>query len=98
MRLSSANLGFMCEAVGLIITQGLFVPVGLADANAMLLIALYMGQDEEAHREFQLRLQERGDLVLRIWRNYFANVMEKNLEGSNYVSESVQDLIRRAGK
>jgi hypothetical protein len=98
VKLSSANLKFMTESVGLIITQGLFIPVGPADANAMLLIALYMGQDEEAHREFQHRLQDRGDLVLRIWRNYFANVMEKNLEGSNYVSESVQDLIRRAGQ
>lgn len=98
MKLSSANLNFMCEAAGRIISQGIFMPVGPADANAMLLIALYMGHDEEAHKELQLRLQERGDLVLKIWRNYFNIMMDRNLEGSNYISESVEDLIRRAGK
>ena len=96
MKLSSANLDFMEKAVGLIITQGLFVPVGQADANAMLLIALYMGQDPASHLEMQERLQERGDVVLRIWQNYFNMVMQRNDQDADMISDSVSQLLRRA--
>lgn len=86
----------MEKAVGLIITQGLFVPVGTADSNALLLIALYMGQDPASHEEMQIRLQERGDLVLRIWRKIFETVMQSNNEGADMISDSVSQLLRRA--
>lgn len=96
MKLSAANLNFMEHAVGLIITQGLFVPVGPADANAMLLIALYMGQDPASHHEMKERLQERGDLVLGIWNNYFSMVMQRNDGAADLASDSVEQLLRRA--
>lgn len=95
MKLSPDNLRFMEQAVGLIITQGLFIPVGPADANTLLLIALYMGQDYDAHNEMRERLKSRGDKVLRIWDDYFKLVMKSNEDGTNNISESVSQFITR---
>lgn len=101
MKLAAANLKFMADAAGEILTQGLFKPVGRADANAIFLIALYMGKDPAAHHEMQIFLQERGDMILDLWKKYFRCVMASNLEAAIEVETSVQDLIRRvsnAGK
>lgn len=96
MRLSSANLTFMEVVVSTVILQGLDRPVGLADANAMLFIALYMCQDPTAHMEMMELMRGRDPRVLNIWRTYVGMVIQRNYESTEITDKAIQELLDRA--
>lgn len=95
MNLSPAYLNFMTETVGLVLTKGLLMHIGTSDNNALILIALYMGRDPQAHEEMLIRLQEKGNLVVEIWRRFFAMVSRHNAAGIKTAEIDVQELMRR---
>lgn len=95
MRLSSNNLLFMERLVSEIITQGLQFPVGNADANAMLLIALYMCQDPTSHVEMREMLRLKDSVILEVWDKYVRVVVHSNEAMCEMADDQLESYLRR---
>ena len=95
MRLGPHYLHFMTECVGLILTKGLLMPVGPADSNALIFIALYMMNDAAAHDEMLRGLEDRGDLICELWLRYYRHVVDYNNHGAESSKIEVNALLEK---
>lgn len=95
MKLNSLYLFGIAELIGRIFTLGQRMPVGPCDHTAVLLVALYMMNDSEAHQAMQLELKQKYPHVLDNWNKYFDITVLKNNEISENETVDINALLKR---
>lgn len=88
-------MGFMVQGVGQIFSQGMTIAIGRADANFLIMVALYMQLDETTHIEFKAELEKYGDLVCECWHNWYHRVSRSNKDNLVQSNVNVPEILRR---
>lgn len=94
MKLCTHYLDFMTQGVGLILTQGMTIPIGTADNNFLLMVALYMSADPEANEIFTTNLESKSDVVAEVWHRFYNMVLRFNEAGLVVTNESLNAAIK----
>lgn len=101
MKLASLYLFSMIEIVKTIFVQVLRAPpnmlvlVGPADHNVMMIIALYMGINSEAHQAMQAELRNAGPDVLDAWNRMFDLVNLRNQELAEHETIDIAAFLKK---
>ena len=101
MKLASIYLFSMIEIVKTIFVQVLRAPpntyllIGPADHNAMIIIALYMGINSEAHQAMQTELRSAGADVLDAWNRVFDMVNLRNQELAEHETLDLAAFLKK---
>ena len=84
----------MVKSAVIIVRRAMGSGIGYIENNHMIMTALYMGRDHEAHIEFRNHLADYGSDVLSIWDHYYDLINSANKGGIDDVMEQFQRIIR----